>query len=96
MANTEHRGYYKSYEVTIRLNGKRISTVPFHKIDSVIGFIDKIIMSHIIYEDAIRVFVHNDYKVAIVQEEGWYTITVVQVEREFMDICDVIEDAKSK
>lgn len=96
MANTEHRGYYKSYEVTIRLNGKRISTVPFHKIDSVIGFIDKVIMNHIVYEDAIRVFVHNDYKVAIVQEEGWYTITVVQVEREFMDICDVIEDAKSK
>lgn len=79
-------GYYKSYEVTTRFNGKRIRTVTFGKLNTIRKYIDRFI-THRIEDGGVSNIYVQDYKVLIYTNKGdEYKITVVQVEREFANI----------
>ena len=82
-------GYYKSYEVTTRFNGKRIRTVTFGKLNTIRKYIDRFITHRIEDGNVSNIYI-KDYKVLIYTTNGdEYKITVVQVEREFANIQEI-------
>lgn len=84
-------GHHKYYEVHIRLNGYKLGTRTFHKREFALSFIDNFIMDRL-QNGYTTVFIKDGWKIFIVSNEGlWYTITIVEVERQFMMIDDFLK-----